>query len=50
MYYVYIYIELAIVGKAALEFVAGKEDAGFDGAKRQIHLVGNFIVFVSGHV
>lgn len=41
---------LAIVGKALLKLLAGKEDAALDGAERQTHFVGDFIVFVAGHM
>ena len=40
----------AIIAEACLESAAGLQDAALDGAKRKIHLFGDFVVFVSGHV
>ena len=41
---------LAIVGKLFLKFLAGEEDAALDCAEREIHLLGDFVVFVAGYV
>lgn len=40
----------AVVGKLLLQFLAGKEDAALDCAKGQIHVLGDFVVFVTCHV
>ncbi len=39
-----------IVFKHFLQTLAGKEDSALHRAERQIHLFGDFIVFVSGNV
>ena len=41
---------LAIVGKLLLEFLAGEENAALDGAEGEIHMLGDFVVFVAGDV
>ena len=41
---------LAIVDEAFPEFFAGEEDAALDGAERQVHLLGDFVVFIAGDV
>ena len=39
-----------VVGEAFLELLAGEEDAALYGAQRQVHLLGDLVVFVAGHV
>ena len=40
----------AIVGEANLEFFAREENAALDRAERQIHLLGDLVVLVTGHM
>lgn len=40
----------AVVLEHLLETLAGKEDAALDGAEWEVHLLGDFIVFVTGHM
>ncbi len=41
---------LSIIGKLHLEFLAGKEDTALDGAQREVHLLGDLVVLVTGNV
>ena len=39
-----------VVGEAHLEFLACEEDTALHCSERKIHLLGDFVVFVTGHV
>ncbi len=44
------YVLITVIGEALLQFLAGEEDAALDSTEGKIHLLGDLIVLVAGHV